>query len=209
MSGIEKSPAYGAAVGRIRELLSRWLESGIDLFLALREIEYEGTWRIEGDVGFQDFLHREFPNALGLERYSNVIAAIDLHGVEFVRKIGVHACHTVSVRALVEQPKRAAAVRAKVDEHIRLRGCSPDVNKIRDLVLEEVPEARRPSQEARSLSERMKAQQQIRALRERVSELEAECERLTKELAACVGTARKPGAKPSKSKGSSGARAGA
>lgn len=181
----EVSPEYTAAVVSIRGLLARWIDSGIDLYVEIRRVELAGDWRAPGHASFTDFLAAEFPNAIGFERYENVIQAIEVHGLDFVRRVGVHACHATTVKAIAEHPERAELLRASVDEHVRVHGVAPDRNKIRDMVVGIAPEVVRPSPETRAVTERRAMQARIRELTREVErltrerdELAAECERL-------------------------------
>ena len=128
MTEIE-SQRFQASVKRIRVLLAKWLEAGIELFLEMREVEREGDWMLPGYEDFSDYLRDQFRNALGFERYGNVIQAIELHGVDFVKTIGARACHAVSVKAIAESPTRQKLLQASVYEHIETQGSAPRMRR--------------------------------------------------------------------------------
>lgn len=172
---------YVAAVDKIRKLLERWLDTGIELFLAMREVEKRGDWKLPGYATFTDFLHDEFKNALGFEKYNNVIQALELYGESFVRKIGVNPCHAVSVKAMADSAANRKQLVEAVEVHIQQQGVPPDRNKITRMVREiaGLPPRLSPETELVALRtevKRLKAE--CARLRERVAELESERERL-------------------------------
>lgn len=198
-----KLNTYTKTVARVRELLAHWLETGLDLFLELRRIELDGIWKLPGHAGFQDFLSAEFPNTLGIERYNNVIQAIELHGEDFVRRVGVHSCHALVVRAVAENPEHAKLVRASVLHHVEQHGCAPEQAELRKIVRGVVGDFVRPAASTRAVGALARAQEELRRLRARLREVEAECESLRKAVAktqSAKGGARKPARKVSKSR---------
>jgi hypothetical protein len=175
------SDTYTQATERIRTLLTDWLESGIDLFLELKKIDESGVWKHPGHATFGDFLRAEFPTALGIERYQNVINAINVYGVDWVRKIGVHACHALTVKALVDDPQKRQLVRASVDQFMATNHCAPDVNKVREIVLGAAPEARKPPKELLEVVELARLRVELKIAKKKIVELEHETKRLQKE----------------------------
>lgn len=166
---------YNAAVSRIRGLTERWLEAGVDLFLALREIETDGAWKAPGHATFVDFLKEEFPTALGIERYTNVMRAVELYGEEFVRRVGILPCRAISQQAIAEDPKRVDLVKQTVQRHIQKHGCAPDDNTVRDFVRGIAPELVKPHSTTREVVE-------LEELRVRVREANAKIRKLEKDL---------------------------
>lgn len=201
----EEHARYNRAIGEIRTLLELWLEAGIDLFLTMRKIEKQGDWKLPGHATFNDFLRKEFRNALGFEKYNNVIQAIELYGENFVRTIGVEPCHTISISAMAESPENREELVSSVKEHIDLHGSPPDRNKMRNIVLGIAKLAKEPSIETelvRLRAEVKKLRAECARLKEHVVDLEAERERLLlkkDQNNKKKGTARKPGRKVSKS----------
>lgn len=198
---------YDEAVNELRELLTNWLESGVELFLKLRDVDMSGIWKLPGHATFADFLRAEFPTALGFERYQNVINAIEIYGVERVKQVGIESCHTLTVKALVENPEKREAVLSNIDIFVDKNGCAPDRNKVRDIVLGIAPEARAPGREMRELTElaRLRAEteslrRELRELKKENRALKVECERLQKKLDGKnrpKGSGRRSGAAPS------------
>jgi polyhydroxyalkanoate synthesis regulator phasin len=184
MTNIQKSQ-YDKAVGEIRELLANWLESGVDLFLRLRDVDVSGVWKLPGHATFSDFLRAEFPTALGIERYQNVINAIELYGVERVKQIGIESCHALTVKALAEDATKRAQALAGIDTFIKKNGCAPDRNKVRELVASVAPETRRPPKELLEPEEIALMKQKLEAVKtelnaakKRIRELENEVKKL-------------------------------
>lgn len=167
-----ESVKYQKAVEKIRACLARWLESGVDLFLTLRDVERAGDWKAPGHAQFVDFLKAEFPTALGIERYQNVVKAIDLYGIDFVRRIGVHSCHALGVEAVARDPARIALVKASIEHHIFEHGAAPDDNKVRDIVRGIAPEIGRPHRDTRTITEIARLQGLLRTANVRIRELE-------------------------------------
>ncbi len=172
---------YNAACARVRKLLNDWLESGLELFLELRKIEQAGDWQAPGHATFSDFLRAEFPNAIGIDRYQNVMRAIDVHGVEFVKKIGVHAAHAASVSAIAEHPERMKMLQDCVDKHIKERRVPPERDEVIRMVRDIAPETAKPRGMVRALLTEQSLREtiarltkELQAARARVKELEAE-----------------------------------
>lgn len=200
---------YAKSVERIRSLLTNWLESGIELFIELKKIDESGVWKHPGHATFGDFLRAEFPTALGIERYQNVINAINVYGIDWVRKVGVHACHALTVKALVDSAEKRQLVRDSVDQFIATNHCAPDVNKVREIVLGAAPEARKPPKELLEVVELARLRTELKLAKKKIVELEHETKRLQKEnkrLAAVGqrsgGTRSAPSARSAKRKSS-------
>lgn len=188
---------YEQAVQNVRALLDRWIGAGIDLFLELRKIEHSGWWKAPGYTAFHDFLSAEFPNTIGIERYNNVMQAIELHGEKFVRKVGVHNCHAIAIRSVAEDPKVAEMVRNSLLTHIERHGVPPEATETRKIVKGVIGEPAKPRPSTLAVTALARAHEEIRALRAKVRELEAECERLRRMVKS--GTTEKRGArKPSR-----------
>ncbi len=190
---------YQTAVDDIRGLLAHWLESGVDLCLKLRVVDQSGVWKHPGHATFADFLRAEFPTALGIERYQNVVNAVDMYGVARVKQIGIESCHALTVRALQDSPQKRAAVLSGIDNFVKRNGCSPDRNKVRELVAAVAPETRRPprellDEEAQLRAQLIQAKARIRDLERDVRRLEKENARLAKKKKACAkrSSARAP-----------------
>lgn len=165
---------YNAIVARIRELLGRWLETGVDLFLELRDVDLSGKWKLPGHATFRDFLRAEFPSALGLERYNNVVRAIELHGVDRVRQVGVFACHTLSVDAIAKSAERVELLGTTIDRYVSDHGVPPDANTIRDMARGIAPELVRPHRSTVAALRDLRLAEELKVARARVRELERE-----------------------------------
>lgn len=176
--------AYSNAVNRIRALLANWLESGVELFLALKEVDDSGVWKAPGHATFSDFLKEEFPTALGMERYQNVTNAIQIYGVEFVRKHGVHVCHAITKEAVVSNPTRINEVKRSMDDHLERKGASPDSNTVRDIVRGIAPELVKPHQSTRNVRKVDELQFGMRSLAQENRELKVKIAQLEKEIKA-------------------------
>ncbi len=168
---------YENAVHRIRGLLEKWFESGVDLFLELRTVDSSGVWKHPGHATFADFLRAEFPTALGIERYQNVINAIDVYGIERVKQVGIESCHALTVKALVENEEKRALVLEGIDNFVRTNGCAPDRNKVRELVAAAAPETRKLPKELTEVF----LTAELKAAKKRIGELEREIKKLKKE----------------------------
>lgn len=181
MSKNNKSTAitsYKNAVTEIRTLLGDWFKSGVDLFLKLREVDQSGIWKHPGHATFADFLRAEFPTALGVERYQNVINAIDMYGIDRVKQVGVDSCHALTVKALQDSPAKRARVLLGIDTFVKTNGCAPDRNKVRDLVSSVAPESKRPPRELQAADELVLVRAQLTEAKKRIKELEAEVREL-------------------------------
>ncbi len=181
MSTSVDTAGYQRSVSEIRELLANWFESGVDLFLKLRDVDRSGIWKHPGHATFADFLRAEFPTALGIERYQNVVNAIDMYGVERVKQIGIESCHALTVKALADNPEKRARVLAGIDNFVQTNGCAPDRNKVRELVSSVAPETRRLPKELLESSEIERLRSEMRVATKRIQELERTVARLQKE----------------------------
>lgn len=173
--------SYQTAVAEIRALLAKWFESGVDLFLKLREVDRSGVWKHPGHATFADFLRAEFPTALGIERYQNVINAIDMYGEARVRQIGIESCHALTVKALAESPEKRSRVLSGIDNFVKMNGCAPDRNKVRELVSAVAPETKRPPKEIQMTDELAALQAELAATKREVRDLRAEVKKLKRE----------------------------
>jgi hypothetical protein len=190
MSKNNKSTAitsYQNAVTEIRKLLVDWFENGVELFMKLREVDQSGIWKHPGHATFADFLRAEFPTALGVERYQNVINAIDMYGIERVKQIGVDSCHALTVKALQDSPTKRARVLLGIDTFVKTNGCAPDRNKVRDLVSSVAPESRRPPRELQAADELVAVRAQLAEAKQRIKNLEAEVRELRKKRQSARG----------------------
>lgn len=124
---------YEAACKRIRDLLRSWLESGIDLFIALREVETSGDWKLGGHDRFQDFLLVEFPDALGFDKYQRVMRAIDVYGLDFVKGVGVHCALAAADARVFESQKSIEKVKKRIREAMS-SGRLPEISEVRKIV---------------------------------------------------------------------------
>lgn len=187
---LQKSPEYETAVARIRTLLANWLESGVDLFLALREVETKEVWKTPETPTFGDFLQREFPNAMGLNRYSNVVQAIDIYGVERVRSVGVEACHALLAPGATADTSRVRLVEASLDQFMSANHCAPSPKEVRRIV-NGVIERKAPlagstravQRQSNLETENAELRAQVAALTKEVASLKREKARLEKQLA--------------------------
>lgn len=185
---------YEQTVNEIKQLLSRVHSAWVDVFLKLRDVERDGVWKMGGYAHFGDFLREEFPNALGLERYTNGIRAIELYGEDLVRRVGVQAAHAMCVEAVAKDDGRRAQLTESINLHIADHGVAPDVNKIRDMVRGIAPEVVRPSRETRSVqaiahlkAENAELKKQLRVANRRIKELESELARAQKPVRSTKG----------------------
>lgn len=170
---------YTKLVGEIKSLIAAANNAWVDVFLRLREVERDGVWKLGKHGTFIDFLRSEFKDFLGIERYTNVIKAIEVHGEEFVRMVGASAAHATIPDAIVREPQRLSEFQASIKLHHSEHGVPPDANKIRDIAKGIAPELVRPSREtqavreiARLQSENSQLKQENKQLKKRVSELE-------------------------------------
>jgi len=172
--------SYDSAVNRIRALMQNWFEKGVDLFIELRAIDQSGVWRHPGHATFGDFLRAEFPTALGMERYQNVLNALNVYGIKRVKQIGIESCHAVTVKALIDDPIKRALLERGIDNFIKKNGCAPDRNKVRDLVSSIAPETRRVPRELTMTSQEEKLRKELSTAKERIKELEQDVRTLRK-----------------------------
>jgi len=177
-----KSTKYKTALEQVRKLLSKWQSSGVDVFLKLREIDIEGTWKLGAHVSFQDFLKAEFPNVIGIERYNNVISMIEEYGSDFMRSVGPTVPREIMRREIIGSPERKAEVVAAVTAHIRDEGCAPGDQKFRDIARSVAPEIRKPCREVASIRREKNDFIEIVKLRNRTRELEKENKSLKREI---------------------------
>ena len=183
MSKAIDKASYESAVGNIRGLLSNWFESGVELFLELKKVDDSGIWKHPGHATFGDFLRAEFPTALGVERYQNVINAINVYGVERVKQIGIESCHALTVKALVEDESKRTRVLQGIDSFVKKNGCAPDRNKVRELVASVAPETRRTPKELLGPETELALRRELQSAKVRIKELERENKKLEKEIA--------------------------
>lgn len=173
---------YQSLLHDVRGLLAKWQASGVEVFLKLRAIDNEGTWKLGHHSTFQDFLKAEFPDVIGLERYNNVIRKIEEYGADFVRTVGVDIPNNMVNDAIVKNPVRKAEVIAAVEHHIREEGCAPGKQKLSEIVRSVAPEIRRPCKEVRDIRSAQKLRARVKELERENAELKREIERLNKKL---------------------------
>jgi len=193
----QEQKTYQALLERVRALLAKWQSSGVDVFLALREIEREGTWKLGMHHTFQSFLTREFPDVIGIHQYNHVIRAIEEYGEDFVRTVGISSSHALIPHEVVSKPERKAEIKAAVMHHVSKDGCAPGLPKIREIVRSVAPETRKPCQEVQAVRQQAREQTEIARLRARVAELETENAELKKEIER-LNRLLHPGAAPAK-----------
>ncbi len=175
--------SYDSSVKRIRALLQNWFEKGVDLFVELRAVDQSGVWRHPGHATFSDFLRAEFPTALGMERYQNVLNAINVYGVKRVKQIGIESCHAVTVKALIDDPVKRALLERGIDNFVKKNGCAPDRNKVRDLVSSIAPETRRVPKELTMIGQEAALSKALVVAKKRIKELEQDVRALRKDNA--------------------------
>jgi hypothetical protein len=181
MSSKIENNSYQSTVIEIRALLANWFESGVELFLKLRDVDRSGIWKHPGHATFADFLRAEFPTALGIERYQNVVNAIDMYGVDRVKQVGIESCHALTVKALADSPEKRARVLAGIDNFVGTNGCAPDRNKVRELVSSVAPETRRAPKELLETLEIERLRVAMKEATKKISELERTVTQLRKE----------------------------
>jgi hypothetical protein len=194
MSKKSDERAYKGIVDRVRGLLATWHSAGVDVFVQLRAIEEEGTWKLGQHATFSAFLTREFPNVIGLHQYNHVCRQIDEYGIEVAKLVGPDAAHAMIHPAVVSTPARKAELVAAIKHHIDKEGCSPGLPKVRQIVRDVAPEARKPCQEVKAVRKEAREQSEVERLKERVKELERENGELKAEIERLNGLLHKPAA---------------
>src|SRR5690606_38221218 len=128
---------------------------------------------------FGDFLKKNFPNVMGLEKYMNGISAIELYGEELVRKVGVEAAHAMCVSAITSSDERRNKLVASIQAHIEDYGVAPCRDTIRNIVKGIAPEIQKPHKTTRSIleierlrSENNELRKEVKLLQKKVKELE-------------------------------------
>jgi hypothetical protein len=181
--------AYEQAVSKIRTLLANWLESGVDLFLELRAVETQGIWKTPETPMFSDFLQREFPNAMGLNRYGNVIQAIEIYGVDRVRALGVESCHALLAPGATADTANVQLVEASLDQFINANHCAPSPKEVRRIVngvIEKkaplAPSTRAVQRQGSLELENARLKTEVAALTKEVTALKRENARLQKQV---------------------------
>jgi hypothetical protein len=71
----------------------------LDEILELQKVEKSKVWETGQYKSFEDFLTQEFPGLLTKKQYRDVCNAIEIYGVEHIRRVGVHACSALLVQA--------------------------------------------------------------------------------------------------------------
>jgi len=183
---------YQSAVARVRGLLARWLDAGVELFVELNKIEQSNIWKTAEHATFGDFLTAEFPNhVLSLDRYRHVIDAIAIHGIGRVRELGVESCHAMILPQLVNDPEHRREFGASIDQYLREKKAPPppaEVRKIvRGIIREEAPlaESTRHVRRDNALSqENRRLRQELQVANRRIRELEQENAKLKKQIEA-------------------------
>lgn len=174
---------YDASVSEIRTLLGRAHSAWVDVFLRLRVIDLDGLWKVGGHATFSDFLRSEFPNALGIERYTHAIQAIQLYGEDTVRRVGVASAHAMIARPFQEDAAKRELLVASIDRAFQANGVAPDVNEVRKLARGIAPVLVQPARVTQQVLRERETLSEVARLRARVRELEAENAKLKKQLA--------------------------
>jgi regulator of replication initiation timing len=114
------------AKARFNQAQGAW----IDFTVYLRTIEDSGVWNRPEFSDFKDFLRKEFPAAYGIERYGNIKRAVDIYGVDFMRRVGSEVAHCLATNAMLSTDGAVDKVRAWCEEHFRQHGVMPEYNTI-------------------------------------------------------------------------------
>jgi hypothetical protein len=180
---------YETAVSKIRTLLANWLESGVDLFLELSAVEKQGVWKTPETPMFSDFLQREFPNAMGLNRYAHVIQAIDIYGLERVRSLGVESCHALLAPGATGDTANVQLVEASIDQFMNANHCAPSPKEVRRIVNGVISKKAPLASSTRAVQrqgnlelENARLKAEVAALQKEVASLKREKARLEKQL---------------------------
>ena len=153
------------------------------MVLALRKVEEQGDWKLAGHNHFGDFLRAEFPNAIGVHRYTNVIQAVELYGEDLVRKVGPDAAHAMCRPEVAGNDTRRAELASAVKEHVATQGHAPQVSWVRSQIHRIAPETNRAPRLTGMAAELADVKRERDELKRENTKLTRENARLTKELA--------------------------
>ncbi len=173
---------YDRSVADVKALLSRAHSAWVDVFLKLREIERGYLWKIGGHGNFTDFLRVEFPNALGIEKYSNAISAIELYGEAEVRKYGIECAHIMMARPFQDDPAKRRLLTRTMDVHFEEHGVYPGVDRVRQMARGIDPSLVKPVRETQDVLRQQELLAENAALKKRVKELTQENAQLKKQV---------------------------
>lgn len=173
---------YRKVLQEVRDFLSKWQSSGVDLFLRLRTIDRKEEWIPGGHGSFQNFLKAEFPSVIGIEKYNNVIRSIDEYGEDFVRSVGINMPGVLTAPEFSKHPVRKAEIVAAIQHHIQEEGCAPGKQKILKIAYDVAPEIRKPCKEVKAVRKQSKEQAKIAKLKREISNLKKENSDLKKEI---------------------------
>jgi len=198
----KQQKAYTQAVERIRSLLDTWLASGVELFCELRKVDKSGVWRNGQHATFADFLSREFHDVLGLNRYENVVKAMDLYGIDRVKTHGIEVCHALISPKVTRDPDLVRTVAASLDQHVAVNHTPVTPSEAKKIVAGVAQQTAPLAASTRSVFRRSAEQQEIARLKselqsanKRIRELERELDRTRAALAKATGSNGKPLAK--------------
>ncbi len=174
---------YNEAVTHARQLLTNWLDAGVQLFLALREIETSGDWQNGEHANFQDFLTAVFPNhVVSFDRYYNVINAINVYGKERVADLGVECCHALLHPKVTNDEAARTRVTAAIDQYIATNKAPPPRAEVQRIVRGEVQEPSPLSRSSLAIRRTSEQQETIARLRDEVATLRKENKALKRKL---------------------------
>lgn len=190
----EKSAEYLAIVDRLSEMFRNWVEMGVDLFLELHRVELSGVWK-ELHPTFEAFLRHEFPNALGILQYEHVIESIELHGLDWVRRWGVHSCSATVHKRFREEPEKLEQFHRILAQEAEKTNTFPDADRILKIRKGLLEETHPPTRAQRELEREDAASDRLQAALVKIRALEGELASAKKKIAELEARLAKPNRK--------------
>lgn len=173
---------YDGQIQKIKNLLKKWNDIGVEIFQELQKIEKEGLWKIEYQ-SFGDFLTSKFPNEVGFKHYDNVTKAMDSYGTEFIKKVPIEVCHAIMNPQIVRNKyKKDKLVSIITNYSISNEGSVPKKDFIQKQIREHIiPEYNKPHKTTRVFSDLDRVTKERDALLVKCRKLESEVRKITKE----------------------------
>ena len=128
----QKARTLNDAITRVKGLLSQSESNWVEAFIILRKVENESTWMMAkgGCQSFQEFLKVNFPDSIPYTFYRRGIAAIELYGADFIKKVGVRSAHALMQDEIATNNGRRETLTRKLEAYVRKHGTAPRLSLI-------------------------------------------------------------------------------
>jgi hypothetical protein len=180
------------SIKQVKDLLAQSEGNWVDAFLILRKVEDEKTWMMAkgGCQSFQEFLKSNFPDKIAYGFYRKSIAAVELYGEDFIRRVGVRCSHALMQDEVAKNSGRRETLTRKLEAYVRKHGVAPTVAIVWEVVRDVAPETAKRKPARRKTADLIQENAKLRAENE---QLRAENEQLRAKVKKLSPRARNSG----------------